>query len=105
MVYALLDGKMFIKLDHLEAANAFWQYCKKSAEFIFRDRKVDAISGKIVRSLRDGPKTKTDFHRVFKNNLSVEKLEGALSVLINEGRIKDRKIKTSGKPKILYQLL
>jgi hypothetical protein len=37
LLYALLDGKNVIGEDHLTAALALWDYCARSARFIFGD--------------------------------------------------------------------
>lgn len=68
LTYALLDGKDKIDVPHLEAAFALWDYCERSAYWIFgsvsgnetRDRLLEAIS-------EAGPKglTFTQQHNVF----------------------------------------
>ena len=102
MIYALTDGKMFIKFNHLEAANAFWQYCSQSADYIFKDRESNAIRGKIIALLKKGPASKTDLYRAFKNNISQGQMESTLGALIDCGRLSCKKEKTGGKPKMIY---
>lgn len=105
MVYALLDGSAVIERWHLEAALLFWDYCSKSAEYIFKKREADAVKGKIIAALKSGPKTKTDLYRALQNSISQKVMDNALNTLISDGRIVSRKEKTGGKPKIVYAFI
>jgi len=54
-LYALLDCSPVIRLEHLDAALAFWAYCDASARFIFGDRLGDPKADAVLRALRDSP--------------------------------------------------
>lgn len=105
MVYALLDGSALIEALHLESACAFWQYCSRSVEYIFKDRESDATIGKIVAALKGGPRSTTSLYRTFQNNLIRKQMENAINTLINDGRIVYGKEETGGKPKTIYSLV
>jgi len=104
MIYCLLDGSSVIEVNHLEAALAVWDYCKKSAIKIFGGRERDPISQKIVKFLKTGPKTKTEIHNKFSNHLNKEVFDIVLNECIESGRIIFDRKKTAGAPKNIYRL-
>ena len=54
VIYALLDGGAIVRLPHLEAALAVWQYAEDSARFIFGDATGDPIADRVPVCLRAG---------------------------------------------------
>lgn len=53
LIYALLDGSVFIQEPHLRAAKAVWDYCKASVDFLFgREDKVD-VQDALVEKVYD----------------------------------------------------
>ena len=52
LLYALLDGKRAIDVDHLEAAWALWQYCRQSAEVLFGDHSVNPDADRLLAAIR-----------------------------------------------------
>lgn len=70
LLYALLDSSPVIRLPHLRAALAFWDYCEASVEYIFGDE-IDAQGERILRALERGPLTTGEIRRgIFKDNIS-----------------------------------
>jgi hypothetical protein len=45
LIYALADGAATIGIDHLEAAVAFWSYCRDSAELVLNGDGNEQITG------------------------------------------------------------
>jgi Protein of unknown function (DUF3987) len=45
LIYALADGADAIGLDHLEAAVAFWSYCRESAELVLNGDGNEQLTG------------------------------------------------------------
>ena len=91
MVYARLDRAEMIGADHLTAALAFWDYSRRSAEFIFGTSGTaagDPVADKIERALRElGPTKRSDvYSNVFKRNLSAARMELGFAVLVREHR-------------------
>lgn len=82
MIYALLDGSDIINQEHLNAALALWDYCEKSARFIFSNREINSWANKILKALESGSKSTTDLHKVFNGKLAGETLDKVLSELI-----------------------
>jgi len=66
-----------IGADHLTAALAFWDYSRRSAEFIFGTSGTaagDPVADKIERALRElGPTKRSD---VYSNVIQAESLRG-----------------------------
>ena len=52
MIYALLDRSAVIRVDHLLAALALWDYSAASARWIFGTRSVEGDAEKLLNALR-----------------------------------------------------
>jgi Protein of unknown function (DUF3987) len=55
LIYALLDGSETIKVPHLQAAVALWEYCEASATYIFGTVLGDPVADEILRALQARP--------------------------------------------------
>ena len=103
MIYCLLDGETIITLDHLEAGIALWEYCRQSANYIFHGRQTDNTAQTILEALQIGPMTSTDIFKLFKNNVTKERLEGAMSELIASNQMTLEEVRNhKGRPTKLY---
>jgi hypothetical protein len=101
MLYALGDGSASIKLEHLKAALAFWQFCADGARYLFGDRLVDAPAQKILEALRTHPKgmTRTEIcDTVFLRHISKATFDLAFSNLEASGLAYKRPEDTAGRP-------
>lgn len=87
LLYALLDQADVIRLEHLRAALAFWDYCERSAKHIFGAATGDVDADKIVGALASGPLSIRELHRVFQNHRSSEWLLAKLASLERSGKI------------------
>lgn len=109
-LYALLDQSDKIKEIHLRAALSLWDYCFKSARFLFGDSEIleNKNAKKLLQELRTwedrGIKgmTRTEVSRgVFKGNVSKEELDSICKNLISNGYIKVEKVLSeTGKRKV-----
>ncbi len=104
MIFALLDCSNIILPDHLYAAIATWRYCEDSAKLIFSDHEPDSYANKILESLKEGPKTKSDFHSLFNRKLKAKKLNRILKELTAQEKIKYTIENTNTNSKNLYYL-
>lgn len=102
LVYALLDGAGVIDVCHLEAALAFWGYCRASAMFIFGSKQADPVAEKVLAALQTGPKTTTELHNALGRNYEKARLEHALRELIGGGKVRAVTEKTRGRPKTTF---
>jgi len=89
MLFAIMDGSAVIRRPHLEAALAVWDYCEASARHIFGAK----IGNKDAVQVRDlvrgyGPLTRTDLHTHLHRNWPAERLQNAVSFLLDDGWIK-----------------
>lgn len=104
--YALLDRSIKIRIAHLKAAIAVWDYDRTSIEFIFQGRSGDPLGNKITEALSGKPKgmTRTDVYNYFGKNISSEQISISLENLEKIGRIKKDDISPEGRSKALFTL-
>jgi hypothetical protein len=83
-IYAVLDMSAIIRVEHLRAALAVWDYCFESARFIFGDATGDPVADRIREGLEtagaDGM-TRTQIRDLFKRHESTERISTALTQL------------------------
>jgi hypothetical protein len=99
VTYAALDGSHEVDLEHVEAAWAVWQYCRASAEYIFRDGNEQAIERKLRTALESAGEeglSMEEQHRALGNNISAPELEAARRRLESRGVIETRKEDKTG---------
>ena len=97
-LYALLDQSPQIRVEHLRAALAAWDYCDSSARFLFGDATGDCIADAILDELRKAGSTglsRTQIRDLFNRNQKKERLEAALRVL-EERQLAEPKIFRNG---------
>jgi len=101
MMFALLDLRREIGVEHLEAALAVWRYCEASARYIFGDAIGNAMADEILRALRqvgrDGM-TRTEISNLFGRNRSADRIAAALALLLQHGKVKRVRRGTQGRP-------
>ena len=83
VLYALLDKKSVITLDHLRAALSVWGFAEDSARYIFGDSLGDPIADRILGALResDGGLTRTQIADLFQQHRSARQIDRALEAL------------------------
>lgn len=96
MIYAILDRSSWIRVEHINAALSFWDYCEQSASFIFGETgegnaEADALYDALVRSGPEGL-TLTEMRRVvFKNHReATERMRSAIESLYRAAMIEQR---------------
>lgn len=82
-IYALLDCCEEVRLRHLTAALALWQYCEASARYAFGEQTGNRDSDQILSALRAASSglTRTEISGLFGRNLPAGRLQAALDVL------------------------
>jgi hypothetical protein len=86
MFFSVLDNSALMQPQHLKAAIAFWQYCERSASWIFGQKTGDKAADKIYWALQHEPKglTRTKITEdVFNKHISATNLDMALSTLVD----------------------
>jgi hypothetical protein len=81
------ESEPAIRLEHLEAAMAVWDYCTRSVETIFGSKSTSGsiLGDKVLNLLLDGPQTKTQL----RERLSNRQRAGLGGVLLH---LQDRKL-------------
>jgi hypothetical protein len=101
LIYALLDCADHIRIEHLRAALAVWNYCAASARFIWGDAIGDPTADEILRELRaagsDGT-TRTNIRDLFARNRTAQEIDRALGVLASMGLASSKTEDSGGRP-------
>ena len=101
LLYALIDRKCEIEVDHLRAALALWEYAEASAVRIFGNALGDPVADEIYRSLKqagDNGMSRTAIRDLFGRHQSAGRISVALALLVKNGRAKCRTTATNGRP-------
>jgi Protein of unknown function (DUF3987) len=101
LLYALMDHSDRIEPRHLQAALALWDYCERSARYIFGDALGDKDAQAILDALRAAPAglTRTEISRgVFGGHKSAETTAAKLGMLLQRGMVRSETIDTEGRP-------
>jgi hypothetical protein len=88
LLYAALDGSQLVRLPHLEAALAVWQYAESSARYIFGDQTGDAVADRIFEALANREMDRTAMYYLFGKHVKSERISSALAMLRSIGRVK-----------------
>jgi hypothetical protein len=84
MLYALLDCSHAIRVPHLAAAIAVWDYCHRSAELIFGDALGDPVADIVLTELRkvgDAGLTRSQISKLFGRHRDAADIGRALNAL------------------------
>ncbi len=87
-IYALLDLSNTIRVKHLQAALAVWDYCEASARFVFGDSLGDPVADEMLKALREAEEaglTRTDISNYFGRNKGANEITRALNMLAERG--------------------
>jgi hypothetical protein len=100
MVYALLSSSFVITASHLRSALAVWEFCQRSAAFIFGDALGDPVADTILDALRRAPDgvTRTEISGLFSRNREAARIDVALGALEAAGLAYCTSRATSGRP-------
>jgi hypothetical protein len=94
-VYAALNLSAVVRVDHLLASLAVWQYAEQSAYLIFGDRTGDMVADEILEALKDAGEegmSRTEIHDLFGRHLKGRVLGAILRDLEAQGRICRKKM-------------
>ena len=99
VLYAAIDGAKTVRLPHLKAALAVWEYSEASCAFIFGAQSGDAISDKILSHLRanTGGSSRAGISNLFNRNIRAHRLEAALRQLEQGGLVEMNTVQTGGR--------
>ena len=101
MVYAVLDCSPVIRVEHLTAAIALWEYCDESVTWCFGDATGDSVADVILEALRDVGRaglTRTEVSDLLGRNVSAARIAQALVALKARQLAVDSRQPTDGRP-------
>lgn len=101
IIYAMLDGHLKANIAHLRAALAVWEYCFRSAQWVFGDSTGDSVADEILCSLRSAKllgMTQTEIRDLFHRNQSGMRIGQALATLQAAGLARSEEVETGGRP-------
>jgi len=86
-LYALLDRSAVVREEHLLAALALWQFCERSAGYVFGESYGDRDLDTLVAALRGaaGGLTRAEISGVFNRNKTADQLRRLLARLLGMG--------------------
>ena len=90
MIFALSDSSIKVKSDHIRAALAVWDHCRRSAEKLFHrteEEKIAEKSAKLLNYARSRPEgiTRTDAIHLFNRHRTADKLTQDFNELTTAG--------------------
>jgi hypothetical protein len=100
-IYAALDLSHVVRVPHLLAALAVWQYAEQSAYLIFGDRTGDMVADEILEALTEAGEegmSRTEIHDLFSRHLKGRALGAILRDLEAQGRIYKKRMPKSEGP-------
>jgi hypothetical protein len=106
-IYAVLDCSLIIRLPHLQAALAVWDYCAASASLFFGKSTGDHTADRILEAINasDGTLSRKQISALFHGHLSSSRIEAALEQLISLGAIYLSSQPTGGRPSTLWSAI
>ena len=105
LVYALLDAETVIRVPHLKAALALWDYMEASTRRIFGGLLGLGMADIILAALRERPRTETELSALFSRHKSSAEIQAVLSMLEQAGQIRRHVIETGGRPAIRWEFI
>lgn len=99
-LFALLDESALIRVEHLRASLALWDYCEASARYIFGQRLGDPVADELLSALRQHPQgmTRTEIRDWFGRNRKACELDRGLSLLKHQGLARSETQESGGRP-------
>lgn len=100
LLYALLDRSAVVRVNHLRAALAVWDYAERSARYIFGDALGDPIADEILTALRgsDEGLSRSQIRDLFLRHKGAGQVKGALWRLEDDGLARCEVRPTGGRP-------
>ena len=107
LLYAVLDSREEVDAEHLRAAIVLWDYCEKSARYVFGSACGNPVADEIHRALRiagEQGTTRTDIRDLFKRHKPSAEIDAALAILEMRGIAVKSQAATNGRPTESWRL-
>lgn len=108
VLYALLDSSLVVRLEHLKAALAVWEYCESSTRAIFGNRLGDPTADRILDALRSAGTeglTDNDIYELFGRHRSTGERDRALNLLRDLKLVRSQVETTGGRPRTRWVVI
>jgi hypothetical protein len=107
LIYALMDQKNKISVDHLTAALAVWDYADESARYVFGDASGDPTRDAIESALKSNREglNRTAISGFLGRHVKAHQIDRTLAELNNAGLVRMETIETGGRPKEIWRWL
>jgi hypothetical protein len=104
LIYAVLDRAPCVRVEHLMAALAVWQYADESVLCLFGDSTGNPLADDILVLLRNARSglTRNEIREMVGKNLAAERISQALGVLLGQGLARFERRETGGRPAELW---
>ncbi len=105
LIYALLDEKNYIGVEHLKAALAVWDYADESAQYVFGDATGDPAKDTIVMALKASPSglSRTAISGLFGRHIKADRIDRTLAELKKSGLADSESVETEGRSKEVWR--
>ena len=104
-LYAALDCSATIRLEHLRAALAVWDYCLASAQIIFGDSTGDPVADRVRDALQNAGQaglTRTQIRDLLGRHASADRIAQALTQLARLSLASHQTLSTDGRSTELW---
>jgi hypothetical protein len=98
-LYAVLDRSRKVKVAHLMAALALWEFSRQSSYLLFGQKTGDVLADEIMDALDDAGEegmTQSEINRYFGSNYRAGRLRAALNSLEKAGWVRSEKAAKEG---------
>ena len=103
MLHCLVDQEKQITPKHLETSIMVWDYCEKSARYIFSDKDIkNPLAKKILALLTGKALSATEIHNSLGNNHGAKAIHATLKALVEQNKIRAEVVKPKGRGKTVY---
>jgi len=103
-LYALFDCSVIVRVEHLQAALALWEYAESSVTCIFGDSFGDPVADTILSALKSSRPglSRTEISNLFGRHVATSQMARALGVLQERGLANKKTETTSGRPQEIW---
>jgi hypothetical protein len=105
VIYAVLDGRKTIRVEHVRAALSLWDYSERSAAYIFGEDLGDPVADEILAALQAASEglTRSEIRDLFKRHKTAARLDIALNALVEAGLAASGSRATAGRPAEIWR--
>lgn len=99
-IYALTDHACLVRVEHLQAALALWDYVEQSVRYVWGTSLDNPVADEILCTLRNTPDglSRTQISGLFGRNRTAEQIGRALALLGEHGLARSEPRATGGRP-------